>query len=204
MLTNLKMTNNPTFRFAKLTLAAFIMTSLALVSCDNPADDDDAGEQEFITKVTIRLEESGTNNVVTLVWSDPDGDGTGDFTGTANLKSNTTYEGTIELLNELATDPDERDVTAEILEEADEHQFFYTFSTNIRPFATITITDRDDRNLPLGLEFDLITTALPGGTASIAGTLNVVLSHYSTITKTGTNAGNEEDVNITAPVTISN
>jgi len=204
MLTNLNMTNNSTIRFAKLSFAAILVTSMMFVSCDNPADDDDAGEQELITKVTITLEETGTNNVVTIVWSDPDGDGTGDFVGTASLKSNTTYEGTIELLNELATDPDERDVTAEILEKADEHQFFYTFSTNIQPFATITITDRDDRNLPIGLEFDLVTTALPVGTASVAGTLNVVLSHYSTITKTGTNAGNEEDVNITAPLSISN
>jgi len=198
------MTNNSTFRFAKLMFAVMIMTSLALVSCDNPSDDDEAGEQEFITKVTIALEETGTSNVVTLIWSDPDGDGTGDFTGTASLKANTSYSGSIELLNELATDADERDITAEILEEADEHQFFYTFSTAIRPFATITITDRDSKNLPIGLEFDLVTTALPGGTPSATGTLNVVLSHYSTITKTGTNAGNEEDVNITAPVTISN
>ena len=200
----LYMTNNSTFRFAKLTFAVMIMTSLALVSCDNPSDDDEAGEQEFITKVTIKLEENGTSNVVTLIWSDPDGDGTGDFTGTANLKASTTYSGSIELLNELATDADERDITAEILKEADEHQFFYTFSTAIRPLATITITDTDSNNLPIGLEFDLVTTALPSGTPSVSGTLNVVLSHYSTITKTGTNAGNEEDVNITAPVTISN
>lgn len=183
----------------------FYMLLLAAVSftaCDNPADDDDAGEQELITRVTIQLQEQGSGNVVNIVWSDPDGDGLGDFTGTAAIRANRTYKGTIQLLNELATDPDERNMTEEIRKEADEHQFFYTLSNNLRPFATITVTDRDSKGLPLGLEFDLVTAALPGGTASLTGTLNIVLSHYETITKTGTNPGNEEDVNITAPVSI--
>lgn len=202
------MTNNSTFHFAKLTLAkltfaVMIMASMSLVSCDNLFDnDDDAGEQELITKVTIKLEETGSTNVVTLVWSDPEGDGTGDFEGTANLKANTTYRGSIEVMNELAA-ADERDITAEILDEADNHQFFYTFSATVVPYATITITDRDGRNMPIGLEFDLVTTALPIGTFSINGTLNVVLSHYTSIVKTGLNVGNEEDINISAPISIS-
>jgi hypothetical protein len=94
-------------------------------------------------------------------------------------------------------------VTEEVEEEADEHQFFYTFSNNLAPFAVVTITDRDSRGLPVGLEFDLVTAALPGGTASLTGSLNIVLSHYTTITKAGTNPGNEEDINISAPISIS-
>lgn len=183
-------------------LFMIILAAASFTACDNPADDDDAGEQELITRVTIQLQEQGASNVVNIVWSDPDGDGLGDFTGTAAIRANRTYKGTIQLLNELATDPNERNITNEIKEEADEHQFFYTFSSSLRPFATITITDRDSKGLPLGLEFDLVTAALPGGTASLTGTLNIVLSHYETITKTGTNPGNEEDVNITAPVSI--
>jgi len=186
-----------------LYLLSFVLISYGFTSCDKPGDDDDAGEQEFITKVTIRLEEQGSSNVVNIVWSDPDGDGRGDFAGTANIKSNKIYKGTITLLNELATDPKERDITKEIEEEADEHQFFYTFSSNLRPFMAITITDKDERGIPVGLKFDLVTTALPGGTASLTGSLNVVLSHYSTIIKAGTNPGNEEDVNISAPVSLS-
>jgi len=197
------MTSMKLNKWTNLTLFSVILLSLGLTACDKPGDDDDAGEQEFITKVTIRLEEQGTQNVVNIIWNDPDGDGRGDFVGTANIKSNRTYKGTVQLLNELATDPKERDMTKEIEEEADEHQFFYTFSNNLRPYATITITDRDKRGLPLGLKFDLVTTALPGGTASLTGSLNVVLSHYTTITKTGTNPGNEEDINITAPLSIS-
>jgi hypothetical protein len=186
-----------------LFLLSLVFVSSGLTSCDKPEDDDDAGEQEFITKVTIRLEEQGSSNVVNIVWSDPDGDGRGDFAGTANIKSNKIYKGTITLLNELATDPKERDITKEIEEEADKHQFFYTFSSNLRPYMAITITDKDKRGMPVGLKFDLVTTALPGGTASLTGSLNVVLSHYTTITKTGTNPGNEEDINITAPVSLS-
>lgn len=186
-----------------LYLLSFVLISYRFTSCDKPGDDDEAGEQEFITKVTIRLEEQGSNNVIDIVWSDPDGDGRGDFAGTANFKANRTYKGSITLLNELATDPAERDVTKEIEEEADEHQFFYTFSNNLAPFTTVTITDRDKRGLPVGLKFDLVTSALPGGTASLTGSLNVVLSHYTTITKTGTNPGNEEDINISAPIALS-
>ena len=185
-------------------IAFAFLISITSLSCDNPADDDDAGEQEFITKVTLRLEEQGSTNVVTIIWSDPDGDGRGDFVGTASLKANKTYKGSIELLNELADKPEERDITKEILEESDEHQFFYTFSSSLRPYATVTITDKDKNNLPVGLKFDVVTTALPSGTASQSGTLNIVLSHYSTIKKAGTNPGNEEDVNITAPVSLSN
>jgi len=188
-----------------LKMVAFAcIVAFTSISCDNPADDDDAGEQEFITKVTIRLEEQGSTNVVSIIWSDPDGDGKGDFVGTAALKTNKTYKGSIELLNELADKPEERDITKEILEEADEHQFFYTFSSTLRPYAAITITDKDKNNLPVGLKFDVVTSALPSGTASQSGTLNIVLSHYSTIKKAGTNPGNEEDVNITAPLSLSN
>ncbi len=197
------MTSTKLNKWTNMALFSVILLSFGLTACDNPADDDDAGEQEFITKITIRLEEQGSQNVVNIVWSDPNGDGIGDFTGTANIKSNRTYKGTIELLNELATDQNERDVTKEIEEEADEHQFFYTFSSNLAPFAVVTITDRDSKGLPVGLEFDIVTAALPGGTASLTGSMNIVLSHYSTITKAGTNPGNEEDVNISAPVTIS-
>lgn len=185
-------------------LAFVLVIGISSVSCDNPADDDDAGEQEYITKVTIRLEEQGSTNVVNIIWSDPDGDGRGDFLGTAALKTNKTYKGSIELLNELADKPEERDITQEILKEADEHQFFYTFATALRPFAAVTITDKDKNNLPIGLKFDLVTTALPSGTVSLTSTLNIVLSHYSTIKKTGTNPGNEEDININAPISLSN
>jgi len=187
----------------KLIAFAFIAT-FSTISCDNPADDDDAGEQEYITKVTLRLQEQGSTNVVNIIWSDPDGDGRGDFSGAATLKTNKTYKGTIELLNELADKPEERDVTKEILKEADEHQFFYTLSSILRPYASITITDKDKNNLPLGLTFDVVTSTLPSGTVSLSGTLNIVLSHYSTIKKTGSNPGNEEDINITSPITLSN
>lgn len=185
-------------------LALVALALFGLTACDDPADDDDAGEQEFITKVTLTFTEDGTSNETTLVWSDPDGDGEGDFTGTLNLKAATSYTGTIELLNELADDEDERDITEEILEEADHHQFFYTFSSALQPYAALTVTDEDENGLPVGLEFDLVTSGLPSGTASVNGTLNVVLSHYSTIVKNGTVRGNEEDVNITAPVTVAN
>ncbi len=184
-------------------LVLVALVAFGMTACDDPADDDDAGEQEFITKVTLTFTEAGTSNEITLVWSDPDGDGEGDFTGTLNLKHATTYTGTIELLNELADDEDERDITEEIREEADHHQFFYTFSQALRPYADITITDEDENGLPLGLEFELVTTSLPEGTASVNGTLNIVLSHYVTIVKNGTVPGNEEDVNITAPVTVA-
>jgi hypothetical protein len=172
------------------------------IGCENPAADDEAGEQEFITSVRLTLVDRAAKDSLVIVWTDPDGDGVGAFAGNTTLRSNRSYQGSIELRNDLATTEIEKNITAEILEEADEHQFFYTFSANLRPYTQVVITDKDKRGMPIGLKFTLQTSALATGTTTLTGTLNIALSHYTTLIKNGTNPGNEEDVNITQNVEL--
>lgn len=85
------------------------------------SEGDDHEHTELITTITLTFTpESG--ETVTASFSDPDGDG--GASGTSDpivLAPNTTYTMTVALLNELE-EPAE-DVTEEIREEAEEHQF---------------------------------------------------------------------------------
>lgn len=185
-------------------LALLLLPAFVLVSCDDPADDHDHhGEQEMITRIVVKFDEVGSNNSVSLVWNDPDGDGEGDFTGAVVLRSGSQYFGKVELFNDLATNPADRNVTREIKDEGDHHQFFYTFSGSLAPFVSTVITDKDKDGFPVGLEFTATVAELPAIATSVTGTLNIVLSHYTSIVKNGTVPGNEEDINITAPITIN-
>ncbi|MCG8605706.1 type 1 periplasmic binding fold superfamily protein [bacterium] len=166
---------------------------------DNPAASDDhgPGEEELITTVTITLTETGTSNQTTVQWRDLDGPGGSVPTiGTLTLQAGTTYSGIITLLNE-EENPAEN-ITEEVEEEAEEHQFFYAAEGGISARVTVTITDRDSNNLPVGLEFTVTVSA--GGAAS--GTLNVILYHYDEVTKDGTSPSTETDVDIDIPVNV--
>jgi len=194
---------NNQFLLKRLPLVLLItISTFVFIGCENPAADDDAGEQEFITSVRLTLVDRAAKDSLVIVWTDPDGDGVGAFTGNTTLRSDRTYQGSIALRNDLATSEKEKDITAEILEEADEHQFFYTFSPTLKPYTQVTITDKDKRGMPIGVKFTLQTFALPAGTTTLTGSLNIVLSHYTTIIKNGSNPGNEEDVNITQNVEL--
>jgi hypothetical protein len=179
-----------------LTIAAVALIAGGC-SEDNPAKPTPQNPQELITKVTLTLTPAGGGAAVTAVFSDPDGDGGNAPTiGTLTLKAGTTYTGTIELLDETK-DPDE-DITEEVEEESDVHQFFYTPEGGIVGRITVAITDRDANNLPVGLEYTVAVTA--GAAAN--GTLNVVLSHYDESPKNGTTPSDETDVDIDFPVNI--
>ena len=81
-------------------------------------------EEEVITTLNYTLIPSDGGTPVVLSFQDLDGDG-GDppvITG-GTLAMNTTYNGSLELLNETETPPG--DITEEVEEEADEHQFFF-------------------------------------------------------------------------------
>ncbi|MFY7998433.1 MAG: hypothetical protein ACOVSW_07520 [Candidatus Kapaibacteriota bacterium] len=147
-------------------------------------------------------------NVVTLTLTSPQGNatavwrGTTDVKGTASridtliLAAGRTYIGAITAVND-AKNP-VVDLTKEYKEKANEHQFFYTVSGDAQSRVSITVTDKDGNNLPLGLAFTVVTTS--GGTAR--GTLNVVLGHYDDVKKMGTNRSPESDMDITFPVVI--
>lgn len=175
-----------------------LLFAVTFTACDSTEPEDEgAGEEELITRVVLTLTDGG--NTITATANDPDGDGVGIQTETLTLTSGTTYSGTIDLFNDTADEPDEMDIGAEVDEERDEHQFFFTYTgTQGGNRVTINVTDQDSNGLPVGLAFQV---AVSGGGAA-AGNLNVVLSHYDDQPKDGTTRSDETDVDVTFPVVI--
>lgn len=171
---------------------AFLLVPFAFTACDSTEPDEGPGEEELITKITLNLSAGG--QTVTASANDPDGDGTGFQIDTITLASGTTYSGTIELSDEINGE----DITEEVEEEAEEHQFFYTVGGQASSRVRVTITDKDDNGLPVGLEFTLAVT--DGGATT--GTLRVVLGHYDEEPKNGTDLSDETDVDVSFPIRV--
>lgn len=154
-------------------------------------------EEELITTFTYTLTANGADPV-TMQFSDLDGEGGNAPTITGGtLATNTTYTGTLDLLNEAAS-PTEN-ITEEIMEEDEDHQFFYAV-TGLD--LTIAYADMDANNQPLGLSTSL-TTGAEG-----SGNLIITLRHEPNKSAAGVaagqleNAGGETDIEVTFPVTI--
>ncbi|MCB4808116.1 type 1 periplasmic binding fold superfamily protein [Tamlana sp. 62-3] len=177
-------------------LALFFISSLALVSCssDDDHDDDHEHEEELITTVIYTLEDAN-GNTVTLTFEDLDGDGGADGTTevSGSFVANTQYSGSIQLLNETE-DPAE-DITEEVEEEGDEHEFFYTSTISD---IVITKTDVDEDGNPIGID-----TSFTTGEAG-TGSLTIVLKHEPTKPNDGTseNAGGSTDVEVTFAIEV--
>ena len=169
-------------------LVSITLFTLLFVACssDDDAAPEPVNEEEVITTMIVTLD--GPDQSVTLEYRDPDGpDGPGAETLTVSgaLTTNTTYAGSIRLLNETE-DPAEN-VTEEIEEEDDEHQFFYTVGTGLD--VTYDYADEDENGNPVGLAFILTT-----GAAS-SGALTFTLRHEPTKPNDGLeNAGGETDI----------
>lgn len=170
---------------------------------DDPTSPDPGNEQELITKVVLTLTESGSSNMVTATYNDPDGPGGAAPTiDTLTVKAGSTYVGTVQLFDE--TKNPIANLTEEVAEEAEEHQFFYTPQGELAGRLVLTILDKDSKNLPVGLKFSVAVSSGPPVTGSAANSLNVVLSHFDEVTKSGTDRSDESDVDINVPVTIIN
>lgn len=177
----------------KSTLVAGIMVSM-LLSCssddDNPVAVD---EEEVITTMNVTL--TSTSGTVTLQSQDLDGDGPNapviDVSG--NLTANTTYSGSIELLNETETPAE--DITEEVAEEDEEHQFFFTTSGSL---TSVAYDDVDGNGNPVGISFELTT-----GDAG-SGTLQITLRHEPKKPNDGSlaDAGGETDIAQNFTVTV--
>ncbi|MAT89419.1 MAG: type 1 periplasmic binding fold superfamily protein [Flavobacteriaceae bacterium] len=175
----------------------FSIVILGFTSCSN--NDDDAtpqvvNEEEIITTLNVSLTAEGS--FVMLTSRDLDGDGPNppEVTVSGNLLANTTYVGILEVLNETE-DPAE-DITLEVLEEDEEHQFFHLVGGGLN--ATTSYGDFDDNGNPLGVNF-----ALDTGDAS-SGTLTIVLRHEPNKPNDGTleDAGGETDIRADFNITI--
>lgn len=175
-----------------LTLALFAFTFSA---CEDDQHDH-GNDSELITTVTLTLTPAGGGTPVTGSWRDIDGTGgASPVISGLTLVAGTTYEGTISFLDESKSPV--FNITEEVLDEAEEHQVFYTFSPS--GSVTVTILDKDSGNLPLGLSARFVVS----GSSAASLSLNIKLSHFDGGTKNGTTPSDENDVNVDIPVTVS-
>jgi len=178
------------------TLSLAVVAALSFASC---SDDDDSpelvNEEEVITTMTVTLTPTDGSETITLQSRDLDGDGSDApvITVTGNLVAGTTYNGAIVLLNE--TESPAEDITEEVEEESDEHQFFYTISSGLD--VTTEYGNNDSDGNPLGTEF-----ILTAGAAS-AGTITFTLRHEPIKPNDGIeSAGGETDILVSFDVSV--
>lgn len=177
-------------------LALLLFSIVIVTSCSNDDDNPDpVNEEEVITTLTATLTPVGGGTAITMRSQDLDGDGPNApvLFVSGDLVAGTTYNGTIEVLNETETPAE--DITEEIEEEDDEHQFFFAATNGI---ATFAYSDMDGDGNPIGLEFTL-TTAGAAGTGDITITLRHEPDKDAAGVSDGdiTNAGGETDISVT-------
>lgn len=176
-------------------IAILFISSISLSSCSEDHDDDhDYGsEEELITTVTYTL--TNGSDIVTLKFQDLDGEGGSDGTNTVSgpLTANTVYTGSIQLLNE--TESPAENITVEVEEEGDEHEFFYS---SMATGVSVAKTDTDVNGNPIGIETSLTTTNAG------SGTLSIILKHEPTKPNSGlsADAGGSTDVEVTFNITV--
>ncbi len=177
------------FRLAAVLLA----TPFIFSACSDDKDPVPAEENEQITTVTYVLTPTtGGGSATTVTWRDVDGTGgNAPVIGTLTLRPNTTYTGAITLLDETKTPVE--NITEEVEEESDEHLFIYQGTP--ASLLNITRTDRDAKNLEVGITTQVVTTA--AGT----GTLKITLRHQPG-SKDGSATPGDTDVEVTFPVTV--
>lgn len=201
------MTNHPITQAMvqprKFLLLFGMAAALAFASCNNDDDvenPDNTNESEVITTVTMTLTPDGGGTPIVASYVDPDGDGGNPPTiESLALKSSTTYEVSVELLNESVTPPE--NITEEIKEEAADHQFYYEPA----PASLLQVSnlDLDENNLPVGL-----TATVVSGAAG-SGNLLVTLKHKPAgegVAKAANDpkSKGETDIEINFPVSITN
>lgn len=176
---------------------------LALFSCkkeDDVLDDhhDEDHEEEVITTLNYTLISENGEDTVLFKFSDADGNGGNNPVITSDrLLANTIYSGTLELLNE--SESPAHNITEEIQEEADEHQFFFDVNN---ASAAVTYADKDVNDLPIGLLTNLVTDSIS------TGTLTVILRHQPNKSAAGvsngdiTNAGGETDIEVNFAINV--
>ncbi len=178
--------------------ATVLFATLFMVACSNDDDNntpEPVNEEELITTMTITLTPEGGGPDVVFQTRDLDGDGPNPpvVTDPVILTAGVTYDGVIKLLNETETPPE--DITLEVEDESDEHQFFYTRGGGLN--VATEYSNFDNNGNPLGTEFKL-SSNVPS-----AGTLTFTLRHEPTKPNNGlSSAGGETDIAATFNITV--
>ncbi len=147
-------------------------------------------ESELITTLKISLFDGNTTHV--FQFKDPDGEGGANgVTDTIFLDHNKVYTGSLQFLDE-SNPSDKKDITLEIKEEAGDHLICYQANTS---GLSITTTDKDENEYPIGLETDWSVSTVG------AGNLVIRLRHQPGI-KNGDCDRGETDIEVAFPVKI--
>ena len=189
-------------------------TDVDLTWTVNVSEDPDAppceNEEEIITDVILTFTPVGGGTPVTAAAQDPDGEGPLDLQilDDIELVESTEYTLTMELLNSIEGE----DITEEIMEEDDEHMFFFAFTDEVftspagdgnvdnRP-DPMNYNDFDENNLPVGLNTSWETEC---GEEAVSGTFRVILKHQPGIkSETSTVNDGGTDVDLTWNVNVS-
>ncbi|MBC6365991.1 hypothetical protein [Algoriphagus sp. AK58] len=193
----------------KLPLYLFAVLTLGFASCESE-DPEKENEGEVITDVILKFQEiDGSNNPVGSSFSFKASDSQGIVVGgaptieTVTLTRGKRYQMNIEVRNSIENE----DITQEIIEEADEHQFFFlgsAFTSNI-----LSISYADPGGKLIGVQTRLTVSSSPGTNNT---SMRVVLRHDLNKSFSGASnpnfenfvqAGGESDLDITFPIIIN-
>lgn len=177
----------------------FILAIVATVfSCDKD-DPEPVNEEELITTVVVTFTPSGGGANVVASFRDFDGaGGNSPIITNPNLAANTNYSVSVQFQNEASSTTE--DITAEVEEEAEDHQVFFEVASGLN--FSYSYGDEDGDGNPIGI----VGSATTGDAST--GSLAVVLIHEPNKSATGvssgdpTNAGGEEDVRVSFTVSI--
>ncbi len=172
-------------------LIIFTVLIASQYGCKDVTDPPNPNEEELITSVVIEFTDTASLEVRSFKFADPDGEGGNSPTqfDTITLDSQSVYSVRVLFLDESGASP--VDITEEVKEEAEDHLICYQFNG----LSSITVTDMDANNLPLGLEAELITKSAE------SGTLILSLKHQPDI-KNGSCDVGETDVEVGFAVRI--
>lgn len=180
---------------------SFFIITLIFVSLFTACEADDPipeNSEELITTLRIVCTPNAGGPTAMMEFLDLDGDGGNAPVIMADtLLAQTEYNAVLMLLNESVFPAE--NITEEILEEDEDHQFFFDF-VGIQ-LAHVYI-DMDGNGNPVGLMNKFITA--DAGT----GSLKVTLRHHPDKSATGvtdgdiTNAGGETDIEVIFPVVV--
>lgn len=198
----------------KSSVLLLVVSILGLLSGCKKDDPEPENIPEMTTKVKLKFTPT-SGSAVEVTATDPDGEGVQDIKidGPINLVKGTTYTLSLELYNELYKSTEEGyNISEEVEEEADEHQFFFEWTDGVfsNPTGNGNIDNKSDpvnygssvdsNGLPLGLTTSWTTSATATtGTKSF----RILLKHQPEIkSATSTSADGESDLDLSFTISI--
>jgi hypothetical protein len=200
---------NHSYKFLLVLLTSFVF-GMSSCTSDDPEIEKD---QEIITDVTLIFREVDNNNnpignPFTFKASDPEGLelGKNPTIQSIQLGIGKKYLLEIEVFNSIENE----DITEEILEEADEHQFYFLGTAFVgSPVLTYTYADADKNGNPVGLKGYVQVASSPGFNNA---QFRLILRHDLNKSFPGAKnpnwenfvqAGGETDLDITFPLVLN-